>query len=52
MFCIDLLAFTHYDVVVILWLFYCYMGAPYEVFVIVHLLSRTLIHQKAFSGIN
>ena len=36
----------------ILWLFYCYMGASYEVFVIVHLLNRTLIHQKAFSTIN
>ena len=27
-------------------------GAPYELFVVMHLLKRTLIHQKTFSTIN
>ena len=31
---------------------YCYMGASYELFVVMHLLKRILIHQKTFSTIN
>ena len=27
-------------------------GAPYELFVVMHLLKRTLIHKKTFSTIN
>ena len=37
---------SHLLVPELLLLMYCYMGAPYELFVAMHLLKRTLIHQK------
>ena len=36
----------------LLLLMYCYMGATYELFVVMHLLKRILIHPKLFSTIN
>ena len=36
----------------LLLIMYCYIGVPYELFVVMYLLKRTLIHQKIFSTVN